>query len=204
MKLARLQVLSDADIEAIHGAFLDILSGCGIEVDDPETRNFLQERGCVVDGAVIRLSPSFIEDAVAKAVNRGAIELMRASFGGDLDSQVYGISQLSPTSPLYLERGVLEAVRDTLTTNVPLAILPEPNAGVSAPYFLVGLLTVDNAECLAALAIIQALKPGAGVLYANSWTTTDMHSGAALVGSAETTICRIAGAQLARFESEIA
>ncbi|MCK4590843.1 MAG: trimethylamine methyltransferase family protein, partial [Candidatus Latescibacteria bacterium] len=35
--------------------------------------------------------------------------------------------------------------------------------------------------------------------YANSWTTTDMRTGAALVGSTETSLCHIAGAQLARF-----
>jgi trimethylamine--corrinoid protein Co-methyltransferase len=88
---------------------------------------------------------------------------------------------------------------DTVETAVPLAILPEPNAGVSAPYTLAGLLTVNNAECLSGLVMIQLLKPAARVLYANSWTTTDMRTGAALVGSTETSICRIAGAQLARF-----
>ncbi len=43
------------------------------------------------------------------------------------------------------------------------------------------------------------LKPGAKVLYANSWTTTDMRKGHVLVGSVETSLCRIAGAQLAQF-----
>ncbi len=132
-------------------------------------------------------------------VNRGCIELLRAAFAGDFDHQVYGISQLSPTSPLYLEENVCEAILDTLETGVPLAILPEPNAGVSAPFTLAGLITLNNAECLAGLAIIQLLKPGHPVMYANSWTTTDMRSGAALVGSIETSVCRVAGAQLARF-----
>jgi trimethylamine---corrinoid protein Co-methyltransferase len=132
-------------------------------------------------------------------VNRGCIELLRASFTGNFDKQVYGISQLSPTSPLYLEENVCEAILDTLETAVPLAILPEPNAGVSAPYTLAGLITMNNAECLASLAMIQLLKPGHPVMYANSWTTTDMRNGAALVGSIETSVCRIAGAQLARF-----
>jgi trimethylamine--corrinoid protein Co-methyltransferase len=133
------------------------------------------------------------------AVNRACIELLRAAFEGDFDEQVYGISQLSPTSPLTWEEGVCEAILDTVTTGVPLAILPEPNAGVSAPFTLAGLLTVNNAEALSGLAMIQMLKPGHKVLYANSWTTTDMRTGAALVGSVETSICRIAGAQLARF-----
>jgi len=132
-------------------------------------------------------------------VNRGCIKLLRAAFAGDLDRQVYGISQLSPTSPLFWEEDVCEAIVDTLDTNVPLAILPEPNAGVSAPYTLAGLLTMNNAECLSGLAMVQLLKPGHPVLYANSWTTTDMRTGAALVGSIETSVCRIAGAQLARF-----
>ncbi|MEN6372134.1 MAG: trimethylamine methyltransferase family protein [Armatimonadota bacterium] len=132
-------------------------------------------------------------------VNRACIELLRAAFVGDFASEVYGITQLSPTSPLFWEGSVIDAIMDTITTGVPIAILPEPNAGVSAPYTLAGLLTVNNAECISGLAMIQMLKPGHKVMYANSWTATDMRTGAALVGSAETTLCRIAAAQLARF-----
>ena len=132
-------------------------------------------------------------------INGQVIEMLRVAFRGDLSSQVYGICQLSPTSPLTWEAGVCEAILDTVNTGVPLAILPEPNAGVSAPFTLAGLLTMNNAECLSGLAIVQLLRPGAKVMYANSWTTTDMRDGSALVGSTETTICRIAGAQLGRF-----
>jgi len=142
--------------------------------------------------------PIFFSTDNAK-INRAAINLAEAAFAGDFKTQVYGISQLSPTSPLFWEEGVLEAIMDTVQTAVPLAILPEPNAGVSAPFTLAGLLTVNNAECISGLVMIQLLKPGAAVMYANSWTTTDMRNGAALVGSTETSICRIAGAQLARF-----
>ncbi len=132
-------------------------------------------------------------------VNRAIIRMLREAFAGDLSRQVYGITQVSPTSPLWWEDGVLEQILETVETGVPIAILPEPNAGVSAPFTLAGLLTVNNAECLSGIAMIQLLKPGAKALYANSWTTTDMRTGAALVGSCETTVCRIAGAQLARF-----
>jgi trimethylamine---corrinoid protein Co-methyltransferase len=131
--------------------------------------------------------------------NRACIELLRAAFAGDLQQQVYGISQLSSTSPLYWEHGVCEAIMDTVPTGVPLAILPEPIAGFTAPFTLAGLVTMNNAECLSGLVMIQLLRRGAKFLYANSWTTFDMRSAAALVGSTETTICRIAGAQLAQF-----
>jgi trimethylamine--corrinoid protein Co-methyltransferase len=132
-------------------------------------------------------------------VNRAIIELCRAAFAGDLSDQVYGITQLSPTSPLYWEGSVCEAILDTLETGVPIAVLPEPIAGISAPYTLAGLLTMHNAECISGLVMIQMLKPGSKVMYGSSWTTSNMQSGAALVGSTETTLCRIAGAQLAKF-----
>ena len=151
-------------------------------------------------GAVVRNSrkPVFFSTDNAR-VNRAAMDMLAAAYAGDFANEVYGISQLSPTSPLFLEAGVCEAIMDTVKTAVPLAVLPEPNAGVSCPYTLAGLLTMNNAECLAMLAVIQLLRPGAKVLYANSWTATDMRTGAALVGSTEMNICRIAGAQLARF-----
>lgn len=134
-----------------------------------------------------------------RKINRAMIEMLKAVYAGDLKREVYGISQLSPTSPLSWEEGVLEAIMDMVDSGVPIAILPEPNAGISSPYTLAGLLTMNNAECLSGLAMIQMLRPGTKVMYANSWTTTDMRNGAALVGSTETTICRIAAAQLARF-----
>jgi trimethylamine:corrinoid methyltransferase-like protein len=111
--------------------------------------------------------------------------MLRAAFKGNFQEQIYGINQLSPTSPLFWEEGALEALVDTVEAGVPLAILPEPNAGMSAPYTLAGLLTMNNAECLSGLVITQLLNPGHKVIYANSWTTTDMKSGAALVGSTE-------------------
>ncbi|MBI2439859.1 MAG: trimethylamine methyltransferase family protein [Lentisphaerae bacterium] len=152
-----------------------------------------------VDAVIRNSSKPIFFSTDNPAINRAVIAMARAVFAGDLGSQVYAISQLSPTSPLFWEPGVLEAIMETVETGVPLAILPEPNAGVSAPFTLAGLLTVNNVECLSGLVMIQLLKPGAKVIYANSWTTTDMRNGAALVGSTETTICRIAGAQLARF-----
>jgi trimethylamine---corrinoid protein Co-methyltransferase len=164
------------------------------DVPKPSASLLYGVRACIENS----LKPIFFSTDKAE-VNEACIEMLRASFAGDLGSEAYGITQFSPTSPLYWEGSVIDAILGTIETGVPIAILPEPNAGVSAPYTLAGLLTANNAECLSGLAMIQALKPGHKVMYANSWTATDMRSGAALVGSAETTLCRIAAAQLARF-----
>ena len=164
------------------------------DVPDPKATLLHGVRACVANSR----KPIFFSTDRAE-VNHAIIEMLRAAFRGDCAERVYGISQLSPTSPLFWEGSVIDAMVDTIEMGVPLAILPEPNAGVSAPFTLAGLLTVNNAECLSGLVMAQLLKPGAKVMYANSWTTTDMRNGYALVGSTETTICRIAGAQLARF-----
>jgi trimethylamine--corrinoid protein Co-methyltransferase len=305
MKLLFLEVLSPSELDAIHQASLDILSGCGIKVLHPKMFEFLKGRGLKTDAdrRVVYFTRASLEDALASIperfeisdregrpafllgdgvskiaaghnavnwvdsdtgetrfsrvadvelfsrlcqqleaidmigipvmpqdvpdpkatllygvravienstkpiyfstdnarVNNAVIELLRAAFAGNLKEQIYGIAQFSPTSPLYWEEGVLEAIMDMIDTGVPITVLPEPIAGISAPYTLAGLLTMDNAECLSGLAMIQMLRPGTKVMYANSWTTSNMLNGAALVGSTETTICRIAGAQLARY-----
>jgi trimethylamine--corrinoid protein Co-methyltransferase len=305
MKLARMTVLSKAEIRRIHSSTLEILAGCGVKILSPRMLEALKAKGLPVDEAarIVRFPKAVVEDALARipaqfevfdregqpafvlgdgvpkvagghnavfwldsetgetrpsrvadvvrfarlcerlgqidmigipvmpqdvpnprdsllhavravsensrkpiyfstdshGINRGCIEILRQAFRGDFNRQVYGITQLSPSSSLFWEENVCEAILDTLTTGVPIAILPEPNAGVSSPYTLAGLLTMNNAECLSGLVMIQLLKPGHPVMYANSWTTTDMRTGAALVGSIETTICRIAAAQLARF-----
>ncbi|MCX5772317.1 MAG: trimethylamine methyltransferase family protein, partial [Candidatus Hydrogenedentes bacterium] len=64
-------------------------------------------------------------------VNRAVIRMLETTVPGDLNRQPYGICQFSPTSPLYWEGPVIEGVMDTVKAEVPLAILPEPNAGVS-------------------------------------------------------------------------
>ena len=81
-------------------------------------------------------------------VNRAIIEMLRAVFKGDFDTQVYGISQLSPTSPLYWEGGVIEAIMDTVKTAVPLALSARTQRRRICALHLAGLLTVNNAECV--------------------------------------------------------
>lgn len=164
------------------------------DIPDPHASLLYGVRAVIENSA----KPIYFSTDSAK-VNKSCIEMLRAAFKGDPKTQVYGITQLSPTSPLFWEENVIDAIMDTVDTGVPIAILPEPIAGISAPYTLAGLLTVNNVECLSGLIMIQLLRPGTKVMYANSWTTTDMRSGAALVGSTETTLCRIAAAQLARF-----
>lgn len=195
----RYSTVADVELFAHLCDNLDTIDVIGIPVMPQDVENPMASLVYGVKACIEYCSKPIFFSTDNEKVNNTLIALVKAGFKGDLKNQVYGITQLSPTSPLYWEENVINAMMDTIDTGVPIAILPEPNAGISAPYTLAGLLTVDNAECLSGLAMIQLLEPGYKVMYANSWTTTDMRSAAALVGSVETSVCRIAGAQLARF-----
>ena len=136
----------------------------------------------------------------SREVNLAIIDMMKAVAGkDDISGCPNAVCQLSPTSPLYWERGAAEGVRDAALNGGPLNILPEPMSGVSAPYSVAGLLTVHNAETLSGVVIAQLVRPGAPVLYGSSWTTYDMKRSTAIIASPETHILRVAGCQMARF-----
>lgn len=195
----RSSTVADVEFFARICQELECIDMIGIPVMPQDVSNPKASLPCAVKAVIENSTKPIYFSTDDHKANRACIDLLAAAFAGDLKQQVYGISQVSPTSPLYWEHGVAEAIMDTVTTGVPLAILPEPIAGFTAPFTLAGLVTMNNAECLSGLVMIQLLRRGAKFLYANSWTTFDMRAAAALVGSTETTLCRIAGAQLAHF-----
>lgn len=132
----------------------------------------------------------------SEIINHHAMELTFAAGTGR--GGAYMVSQLSPTSPLFWERGAVDGIIECAERRFPVAILPEPIAGMSAPYSIAGLITVHNVEALSGVFITQLINPGTPVIWASSWTTFDMKRSCALVSSLETTLARIAGAQVAK------
>lgn len=136
----------------------------------------------------------------SRAINASILQMMKVVSGvEDISRCPNAICQLSPTSPLFWEKGAAEAVVDTAQAGVPLTLLPEPMSGVSAPYSVAGMLAVHNAEVLSGVVIAQLARPGAPLLYGSSWTTFDMMNMCAIITSPETSMLRIAGYQMAKF-----
>jgi len=131
-------------------------------------------------------------------INQAIIQMAK-TINREVSNHPFLISQLSPTSPLFWEKGTIEALYEVCSNGIPLAILPEPIAGASAPYTLAGLLTMHNAECLSGIVFSQLIREKTPVMYASSWTAYDMRSNMAVIGTPETHILRIAGAQMAAF-----
>ena len=136
------------------------------------------------------------------AINASIIDMMKVIAGKNNISECpSAISQLSSTSPLLWEPGAVDALIDVATEGVPLNLLPEPMTGVSAPYTVAGLLTMHNTEVLSGVVLSQLVRSGAPVIYGSSWTTFDMKYTAAIIGSPETSMLRVAGCQMARYYS---
>jgi len=117
----------------------------------------------------------------------------------ELKKKPFLVCQLSPTSPLTWEKGAGEALARTVLEGVPLCLLPQPFAGVTAPYTMAGHLTVHNAEALSGIVLSQLITPGSPVIYGSAWSTFDMRQANVLIGSPETVLMRIAGAQIAEY-----
>jgi len=131
-------------------------------------------------------------------INEAALEMSRTLIGKrDLREGSYLISQLSTTSPLYWEKGAAEALFVCSKAGMPVDFLPQPITGVTAPYTLAGILTMHNAEVLSGIVIAQLINPGTPLVYGAAWTTYEMKLTNVLIGRPESSLLRIAGAQMA-------
>ena len=76
-------------------------------------------------------------------------------------------------------------------------ITPFTLAGAMAPVTLAGALTLQHAEALAGMALTQAVRPGAPVVYGAFTSNVDMKSGAPAFGTPEYFEASLASGQLA-------
>ncbi len=138
----------------------------------------------------------------SEPVNRAVIEMGKAVMGKEsLNVTPCLISQLSTTSPLYWERGAVDALLLVAREGIPLDLLPQPIVGVTAPYTLAGILTLHNTEVLCGVVLSQLVNPGTPVIYGAAWTTYEMRRANVLIGRPESSLLRIAGSQMAHFYS---
>lgn len=136
----------------------------------------------------------------SREVNQAIIELAMQTTGlKDFKGKSSMISQLSSTSPLYWETGASEALVECARVGMPLAFLPQPIAGMTAPYTLAGNITLHNVEVLSGVILSHIVNPGTSLIYAAAWTSYDMRYSNVIIGRPEEALMRIAGAQMAHF-----
>jgi trimethylamine:corrinoid methyltransferase-like protein len=106
---------------------------------------------------------------------------------------------LCPQSPLIIEGPPTDAYLALLGWDIPVAAMPMPLMGATAPGSLISTAVSGNCEVLAMLCLIQAAAPGTPFIYAPALAVMDPRSGRYGGGAIEQGLLGAATTEMARF-----
>jgi trimethylamine--corrinoid protein Co-methyltransferase len=107
-------------------------------------------------------------------------------------------SVVNTNSPRRLDGPMIQGLLEMARNGQPVVVTPFTLSGAMAPATVAGALAQQNAEALAAIALIQIAAPGSPCMYGGFTSNVDMKSGAPAFGTPEYTRAALAGGQLAR------
>jgi len=108
-------------------------------------------------------------------------------------------SLLCPQSPLVIEGPYTDAYLALLGWDIPVAVMPMPLMGATAPGSLIATTVIGNCDVLAMLCLIQAAAPGTPFIYAPALATMDPRSGRYSGGAIENGLLSVAAVEMARY-----
>ncbi len=126
------------------------------------------------------------------------VRLARGLTDDELVAQPSIYTVVNTSSPLRLDVPMAEGIQELSSRGQPIVVTPFTLAGAMAPVTLAGALVQQNAEALATIALTQAVRPGAPVIYGGFTSNVDMQSGAPAFGTPEFVNAALIGGQLAR------
>lgn len=133
-----------------------------------------------------------VEDAVAMTC------LARGITRDDLRADPSLLIVTNANSPRRLDEELLEGAIAMAEMGQCVIATPFTLAGAMAPVTLAGALALQTAEAVAIMAIVQAVNPGAPVVYGGFTSNVDMKSGSPAFGTPEYVRATLAGGQMAR------
>jgi len=128
-------------------------------------------------------------------------ELVVALRGSKKNAQKYPLCYplFEPVSPLSFPFNGIDLLFETSELNMPVQIGPMAQMGVSSPATIVGTLTQENAEILAAVCITQLIKEGIPVCYGGICHAFDMKTAQIIFGGPEQAIFSVSMTQMGKF-----
>jgi trimethylamine--corrinoid protein Co-methyltransferase len=106
---------------------------------------------------------------------------------------------LCPQSPLVIDQQYTDACLALLGWDIPVAIMPMPLMGGTAPGSLLGTIILANCEVLATLCLIQAGAPGTPIIYAPVVALSNLRDGTYSAGAVESGLTGAASTEMARY-----
>jgi trimethylamine--corrinoid protein Co-methyltransferase len=131
------------------------------------------------------------------------LEVLQVIFGDrETIRRVHPLSHLlCPQSPLVIEGPHTDAYLALLGWDIPVAVMPMPLMGATAPGSLISTTVVGNCEVLAMLCLIQAAAPGTPFIYAPVLAVIDPRSGRYSGGAIEAGLLGAAVTEMGRYYS---
>ncbi len=105
---------------------------------------------------------------------------------------------INTNTPLRLDGPMADGLVEMALHAQPVIATPFTLAGAMSPATLAGALALQNAEALFLIALAQATRPGAPVLYGGFTSNVDMRTGSPAFGTPESVKGQLATGQLAR------
>jgi trimethylamine--corrinoid protein Co-methyltransferase len=106
---------------------------------------------------------------------------------------------LCPQSPLIIDGPYTDAYLALLGWDIPVAAMPMPLMGGTAPGSLISTVVLGNCDVLATLCLIQAAAPGTPFIYAPALAIMDPRSGRYTAGAIENGLLGSAAVEMARY-----
>jgi len=131
---------------------------------------------------------------------RWQLEVLEIVFGGrDQVRRLHPYSFLiTPVSPLVVEAAGADSWLALRGYDIPLAIMPMPLMGATAPGSMLATTLLANCEVLGVICLAQAAEPGTPIIHAPTLATMDPRSGR-LADNAPQAALNIAGVEMARY-----
>jgi trimethylamine--corrinoid protein Co-methyltransferase len=143
-----------------------------------------------------------VQDSAADAGEAGwLLEVLDVLFGGRAAVRRRRPFSflLCPLTPLVLEGPYTDAWLATADWGLPVAAMPMPLMGLSAPVGLLATVALGTAEALATLCLVQAAAPGTPFLFAPALAVMEPRSGRFTGGAVEHALLGAATTEMARF-----
>jgi trimethylamine--corrinoid protein Co-methyltransferase len=123
---------------------------------------------------------------------------MLASVREDYAEKPFAVFDVCPTPPLSWSAVTSRNLVDLARLNAPAELIPMPGLGATSPVTIYGALVQHHAENLSGIAISQAVRPGAPVIYGGSPTMIHPYYGTASITSPEAVLISLGYRDLAR------
>ncbi|MEM9050099.1 MAG: trimethylamine methyltransferase family protein [Pseudomonadota bacterium] len=141
----------------------------------------LQDKLLLCDKVVhaYSLGPERVEDV---------IEMVRIAAGlsdDEFDAAPRMYTNINSSSPLKHDWPMLDGAMRLARRGQPVIVTPFTLSGAMAPVTLAGAVTLQTAEALAAIVLLQIVRPGAPVVMGSFTSNVDMKSGAPAFGTPE-------------------